>query len=324
MRKMWIMIPLMISCMMLSAYDNRNTDKKGNGGAEEIAFSLDEEESIRNSNLARFGYLTATDDGRIYYTQLDKNAIYVAKGDGSGQKQICDEAGMCLQVEGDYLYYRSCQGGIRRIHTESYEVETLIEENTGEFIIEDGLIYINAPGGFTVYSLDGIKQEVLFDDYEPVLINSSGEAFWFMRVSGEDISVFLEGYLMMYHMEKEEVCTIAENVRFPLLSGSYLCYVDTNTWSRRILDTGTGEQVDLGIYAESAVGNGKDLYFVNNRAIMHWDGERLALFQELEKNAGITSYLYLSKEYLYLCQLHGKYGMNWSCYDLESGESKEF
>ena len=78
MRKMWIMIPLMISCMMLSAYDNRNTDKKGNGGTEEIAFSLDEEESIRNSNLARFGYLTATDDGRIYNTQLDKNAIYVA------------------------------------------------------------------------------------------------------------------------------------------------------------------------------------------------------------------------------------------------------
>lgn len=324
MKKIWIMLTLMMCCMILSAFDSRSTDKQGNVDLEEISFSLNEEESIQNSNLARFGYLTATGDGRIYYTQLDENAIYVANGDGSGQKQICDEAGMCLQVEGDYLYYRSYQGGIRRIHTESFKVETLIEENTGEFIIENGLIYINAPEGFTVYSLDGTKQEVLFDEYEPVLINSSGENVWFMRSSSDDISVFLEGYLMIYNLENKELHTFAENVRFPMLSGSYLSYVDTNTWSRRILDTSTGEQIDLGIYAESAVGNGKDLYFVNNRAIMHWDGERLVVFQELEKNAGITSYLYLSEEHLYLCQLCGEYEMNWSCYDLESGERKDF
>lgn len=324
MKKTWIMIPLMVCCMMLSAYDNQNTDKQENTGSEEISFSLNEEESIRNSNLARFGYLTVTEDGRIYYTKLAENAIYVANGDGSGQKQICDEAGMCLQVEGDYLYYRSERGGIRRIHTQSFKVETLIEENTGEFIIKDGIIYVNAPEGFTAYSLDGIKQQVLFDEYEPVLINSSEGSFWFMRSSSKDVTVFLEGYLMTYDPADGEVCTVAENVRFPLLSGTYLSYVDTNTWSRVILDTSTGEQTDLGVFAESAVGSGKDLYFVNNYVILHWDGERLEVFDELEDGQNTASYLYLSEEYLYLCRLHGECGMDWSCYHLESGEKKNF
>ncbi len=297
------------------------------GELSQLSFSINETDSIRNSNLVRFGYLTQAESGRIYYVEFEENAIYAANSDGSEKNLICDDIGTCLQVEGEYLYYKSEQGGIRRVHTENLLIENLVEENTGEFIIKDGRIYVNAPDGFSVYNLDGTGKEVLFEGYEPVMINSAGEDFLFIRTSGTDISMYMKGYLVDYNLSSGELYTVAEKIWYPVVAGSYLSYMDADMGFRQIYNTATGEIADLQIYAESAVSNGTDFYCVDNRAdhvcITHWNGESTEIFDEFTIERTENDYLYLSADYLYLLQQYVQDGVtysDWSCYNLETGE----
>lgn len=295
-------------------------------GLDALHISLSEEASISNSNLARFGYLAAT-DGRIFFAELEENRIYAADYDGNGRTVVCEEAGTCLQVEGEYLYYRSEQGGIRRVHTENLQTENLVEENVGEFVIKDGKMYVNALDGFSVYNLDGTGKEVLFEGYEPVMINSAGEDFLFIRTTGTDVSMYLKGYLVDYNLSSGELYTVAEKIWYPVLAGSYLSYMDTDTGFRQIYNTATGETTDLQIYAESAVSNGTDFYCVDKRAehvyITRWNSESAEIFDEFTIDRTENDYLYLSSNYLYLLQQYVQDGVtcsDWSYYNLETGE----
>jgi hypothetical protein len=53
------------------------------------------------------GGLLALDDGWIYYNSVyDNFGLYKIKLDGSGKTKLCDDYAWCINVVGDWLYYR--------------------------------------------------------------------------------------------------------------------------------------------------------------------------------------------------------------------------
>ncbi len=303
-------------------------DADQNAGLSSLSFALDKNQSIRNSNLTHFGYLTQAGDGRIYYVKYEEQAIYGANSDGSDPHPICNDTGMYLQEDNGYLYYKSDRGGIIRVKLDDLSMETVIEENTGEFLILNDLLYVNGPDGFAAYQPDGTGKQVLFEGYDPVILNVVGDEILFIRTDSEDISVYMQGGLFSYNTASGELCGIERNIWNPLAAGNTLSYIDGTAGTRMVYHTQTGEYTDLQMYAEPAVSDGTGMYCIKSSddhscRIIYWNETETEIFAEVTVDRVENEYLYLSDGYLYLLQQYVQDDVTyfaWSCYSLLTGE----
>lgn len=107
-----------------------------------------------------------------------------------------------------------------------------------------------------------------------------------------------------------------ESTAWFVAAGDWLSYFDMKTNSRHVLNRVTGEDTDMGIYAQYVACDGTALYYQDNKdsQIYCWNGQEATALVTAE---GTAQYFYLTPTHLYWMQSNN----TWWYYDLESGKS---
>ncbi len=295
----------------------------------ELTCYADESVSLRNSNLLNYGYVTYDEEGHIYFTDANRGigGIYVSDYNGENKRQLSEDTGIALQVEGDWLYYKQEGSGIKRIHIETGEAGTVWEGACGEFIVAGGKIYISAPEGFCVIEPDGSNKEILREQNPSMVSYVEGDGFWLGNaINDTDASWFWKGYLMGYDEESDKLFLVDQGSMYPLLAGNWLSVLDVETISRQVWNLETEEMFDLKAYAHRAVSDGNYLYYADKKdsfvTIYRWNGEVTEEIWQVEAVA--MEYMYLTPDALYCLPTvvaDNKQVQQLWYYDLETGET---
>ena len=121
---------------------------------KDLQIYTDEAMSRENSNRLNWGYLTADEEGKIYYMDFTEGAVFCASPEGENKEVFYEGTGRSLQVSGEYLYLKNDNAGLVRIRLDSGEVEPVWVEACGNFIILQDVIYISTPDGLVKAQLD--------------------------------------------------------------------------------------------------------------------------------------------------------------------------
>lgn len=213
--------------------------------------------SRENSNRLNWGYLTADEEGKIYYMDFTEGAVFCASPEGENKEVFYEGTGRSLQVSGEYLYLKNDNAGLVRIRLDSGEVEPVWVEACGDFIILQDAIYISTPDGLVRAQSDGSESEIIRSEETDVTSLTGGEGTFLLynAIKGEDIAFYFEGHLLCWYGGKEYY--VEEKAIYPLLAGNWLSVHDLRTASRHVWDMKTGTDTDLGAYAQQAVSDGK-------------------------------------------------------------------
>lgn len=298
----------------------------------ELTCFTDEETSLRNSNLQNAGYLTYDEADSIYFVDMNIGGIFVSDWNGKNRRQLSQDAATALQVEGEWLYYTTAEG-IKRIHMQSGEAEVIYDGTYGEFMLSGEKVYINGvinnQGGFYVMEPDGSNITLVRENDPQMVSYVVGDGFWLGTIAHEnDISRFLEGHLFGFDEAENRLFYINSDSWYPLLAGNWLSTFDLNTASRHVWNLETDEEVDLEVYAQKAVSDGKNLYYVDSNEIgayiYRWNGSKSEMIWQMDGvSTSSGDYLYLTPEALYYLpkvKVDKKYVHQLWYYDLETGE----
>lgn len=224
---------------------------------KDLQIYTDEAMSRENSNRLNWGYLTADEEGKIYYMDFTEGAVFCASPEGENKEVFYEGTGRSLQVSGEYLYLKNDNAGLVRIRLDSGEVEPVWVEACGNFIILQDVIYISTPDGLVKAQLDGSESEIIRAEETDVTSLTGGEGTFLMynAIKGEDIAFYFEGHLLCRYEGKEYY--VEEKAIYPLLAGNWLSVHDIRTSTRHVWDMETGTDTDLGAYAQQAVSDGK-------------------------------------------------------------------
>jgi len=244
---------------------------------------VDKEDSIRNSNLMNYGYVTYDEEGNLYYVDQNTHEICVSDYNGENKRVICqtnDKFTSMLQLSGEWMYYNTGHTAIMRVHIETGEIEQVAEEHSGPFFIKDEKIYLSW-NGLSVMDLDG-KNEVVIDDtflYSDFPTYSTEYGISYIA----DFKLRWKGYLLVFDGESTKV--LKQRGIFPLLAGNYLCMSDAGnardlSTKFRVWNLKTNREYELGLYADqTVVSDGETIYFsrdgYNNQSGRMWNGEEL-------------------------------------------------
>ncbi len=287
----------------------------------------DEKTSLRNSNLLNEGYVTYDDAGNIYFVDMNIGGVFASDKDGKNRRQLSQDTARSLQVEDDWLYYLQ-EAGIKRINIKTGEDELVYEGACGEFEIVDGKLYVSASGRFYVMEPNGSGRKLLREQ-KPLLVSySAGKEFWLGTVAHDtEVSWFMEGYLFGYDVTKDALYYVEKGCWYPLLAGNWMSTFDLDTATRCVRNLETGEETDLGVYAQKAVSNGKQLYYVErygtNTHIYCWNGTKEEKIMEIA-GGNPLDFLYLTPHKLYCLakvRVDMKTVYQLLYYDLETGET---
>ena len=185
---------------------------------------VDKEDSIRNSNLMNYGYVTYDEEGNLYYVDQNTHEICVSDYNGENKRVICqtnDKFTSMLQLSGEWLYYNTEHTAIMRVHIETGEIEQVAEEHSGPFFIKNEKIHLSW-NGLSVMDLDG-KNEVVIDDtflYSDFPTYST--EYGISHIA--NFKLRWKGYLLVFDGESTKV--LKQRGIFPLLAGNYLCMSD--------------------------------------------------------------------------------------------------
>ena len=249
----------------------------------ELNAFVDQEHSIRNSNLLNYGYVTYDKDGNFYYIDQNTDEIYVSDYNGENKRLICQTNGDIfgwMQVAGEWLYYNTSKTAIMRVHIETGEVETVMEEFSGDFIIEGDKIYTGLHGLF-VTDLDGKNTEAVDDTLQYCYLPTYSNGYGISNIA--NLKLMWKGYLLVFDGESTKV--LKQRGVYPLLAGNYLCMSDAGnvrdlTTKFRVWNLKTNREYELGNYADqTVVSDGETIYFsrdgYNNQSGRTWNGEEL-------------------------------------------------
>ncbi len=303
----------------------------------ELTCYADEATSIRNSNLLNYGCLTYDGEGNIYYVERNSGGIYVSKEKGEDSRLIYEDKDVFgwLQLCGDWLYYSTKNTVVKRIHLVTGEVEQVLEERSGQFIIEDGKLYSDR--GY-VYDLDGKNKETLPKFAEAGLFYPSrGNNFWICSALGK-YKKYYQSYLIQYDGQNMKV--LNQRGGFPLLAGTYLSTIHPETNLRRVWNLETKEEFNFNAWTDqTVVSDGTDFYYKETKVfdstleegeiwpgldtcIYHWDGEKTEAIWMIKSDNLYE--MYLTPTVLYCMpqmKIDGKGGYHLVYYDLETGET---
>ncbi|MBD5536286.1 MAG: DUF5050 domain-containing protein [Lachnospiraceae bacterium] len=297
----------------------------------DLQIYTDEAMSRENSNHLNWGYLTADEEGKIYYVDFAEGVVFCSDKEGENKEIFYEGTGKSLRVSGEYLYLKNDNAGLVRIRLDSGEVEPVWVEACGDFIILQDVIYISTPDGLVKAQLDGSESEIVRAEETDVTSLTGGEGTFLMynAIKGEDISFYFEGHLLCWHEGKEYY--VEEKVIYPLLAGNWLSVQDIRTSTRHVWDMETGTDTDLGAYAQQAVSDGTKVYFANewaeNFQVLVWDGtETKELFSVEREGQELTTatnfYMYLTEEYLYwIARIGFEPECRWGYYRLADGQT---
>lgn len=132
----------------------------------DIESYVNKEDSIRNSNLLNYGFLTYDSEGNIYYVNENDSKIYRSDGRGGNKQLICENVNAWgwLQLKGEWLYYLGHDTSINRVNIISGEDEQLFGARSGAFTIDGEKLYFeDGKNGFVAVDLDGQNKEVVFN-----------------------------------------------------------------------------------------------------------------------------------------------------------------
>ncbi len=298
----------------------------------ELTCYADEETSLLNSNLLlNYGHLTYDEKGQIYFTDMNEGGIYVCDGNGENKRLLSEDNAGGLQIAGEWLYYNCFEGILKRIHCDTGVVEIIRNEPCGEFVVWKDRLYTNGPEGFCVAEPDGSNKEILRDQELPMIPQQiAGENFWIGNAAnGADGEWFMKGYLLGYDEVQDKKYFLSEGANFPLLAGNWLSVFDNATGTRRVWDLENDIDIDLGVWDQRSVSDGKTLYYNSNHGtcsiFYRLIGENAEELFRIETEASYMAveYKYLSPKALYWLQkslVNGAEIWELCYYNIETGE----
>lgn len=319
--------------------EDLNQQEPENGGMDslekinwkDLQIYTDEAASMENSNRLNWGYLTADEEGKIYYMDFAEGAVFCSSPEGKGKEIFYEGIGKYLQAAGEYLYLKNDNAGLDRIRLDSGEVETVWADRCGVYIILYDKLYISTPDGLVRAQLDGSESEIIRAEETGVtsLTGGDGTFLLYNAIKGEDVAFYFEGHLLCWHEGKEYY--VEEKVIYPLLAGNWLSVQDIRTSTRHVWDMETGTDTDMGAYAQLAVSDGTKIYYADERSenfqVFVWDGaETKELFSVEKEGEELTTptnfYMYLTEEYLYwIAQIGFEPECRWGYYRLADGQT---
>ncbi len=270
---------------------------------KELECYADEKNSLRNSNLLNGGYLTYDEVGNIYFVDGNNGGIYVSEQDGKNKRQISAQSAKALQLENDWLYC-TVEEGLKRIHILTGEEQFIYDGKHGEAILAKEKIYLDSPEGFISMDLDGNNKAILRNAPPSLASYTAGGDFWLgTAYDGENVKYYVEGHLYAYDEENDKVMYIEDGCWYPLLAGNWLSTFGSKTGTRYVWNLTTDEIVDLNIYAQKAVSDGKELYYVRVGngfvGLYCWDGSEAEEIWRME-GANVCDEIYLTPENVYI------------------------
>ncbi|MCM1192812.1 MAG: DUF5050 domain-containing protein [Butyrivibrio sp.] len=278
---------------------------------------IPEEEARLNSAKENLGYLTWSGNGEtVYYSDLSADKIYACKAEGEEKTCLYESAGLYLQVKDGWLYAWINDGKkIVRIHCETGESEDVFTEPCGEFFFLKDKLYLNTPEGLCIYNEEDGGRTYCGSEFEVTNIQLCQDIILANVINDEDVTFFTKGYLLGYDTAEEQYFLVKKNALWPVAAGDWLSFFDMETRTRHVLDRVTGEEEDMGVYAQYVACDGAKLYYQDGDGQIYcWDGQTSAALLSAE---GSVQYIYLTPAYLYWMQTDN----TWWYYDLESGKS---
>jgi len=292
----------------------------------ELALFAGKEASLANSNvLHNRGYLTYDEAGTIYFTDRNIGGIYVSDRYGKHRWQLTSDSGQNLQMNGEWLYYRSTSTGkVMRIHPETKVAEVVWELPCEAFLFWKSQLYINGFDGFYVTEPDG-SNPILLHKQELMLshLQVSENGLWLgVAYNEDDYAFMLDGHVLIYDETKNDRCYIKEGIREPLLAGNLLCF---GSGKQKIWNIESDTVVELEQQDDFCVSDGTYLYACTGRdekkTMYRFDGTNKTELFCMETD------LYLGTKYLTSSMLYwtlDSAGEDWLYelwyYDLETGE----
>lgn len=294
---------------------------------------VNREDSIRNSNLLNYGWLTYDAEGNIYYSKEYEAGIYRCTSKGENKYLVSEVQGDCLQIKEDWLYYRNkTDKSIYRISITTGVLEQIFESACVEFIVGAEEITVDALEKVYSIGLDGENKKMLSAPSEINLFTfTSSDNFWLTNAAAGTTDIYNKGYLFKFDGKNVEV--LKERGNFPLLAGNYLSVVDPVTLKRHIWNLDTNIDVDLGIRTEKAMVSDGNKFFYAGPGDLHdehyvtsiycWNGIKSEEILAVEGAVSIY-HLFLTPEKLYYLP-HVKEGLRtvsqlWY-YDFATGET---
>lgn len=279
--------------------------------------SISAEEAMRNSAKENFEYLTWSGNGEIiYYSDLSANKIYACTADGEEKNCLYENAGVYMQVRDGWLYAKiSAENKNVRINCETGESEDVFAEPCGEHFFLQNQLYFNTEQGFCALNEEDGSRTYYENEFEMVNVQVCQNIILGTAVKGIDTSFFLKGYLLGYDISEAQCFLVKEKALWFVAAGDWLSYFDSETRSRHVLNMATGEDTDLGVYAQYIASDGTKLYYQGkDNQIFCWDGQEAAALAAVEDEA---QHFFLTPTHLYWMRADN----SWGYYDLERGKS---
>ncbi len=277
----------------------------------DMGLYADKEQSMYNSDLLNFGYLTTDEEGNVYFFDEAQQAIFMCGPEGENKELLYEGIGGSLHVSNGYLYFvlysvegdfaAFCSDSIVRIDVNTKEAEVLYENPHGEILIIQDILYSSDYGLISMKLEEPDGEFTRLSEIGCVYLNTDGRYLLY----NESSLVNKRGYLLAWDIETGTNYFVESKIAFPLLTGSWFSYLDFSTSTRHVLDLETGTDIDLGYSIQHAVGDGNKLYWANQTTgsfqIMLWDGEEVQEFLTVEGKEGVYGdvFLYLTEDYLY-------------------------
>lgn len=247
--------------------------------------------------------------------QLNASGVCARICSGFAASQRRSGAGNYLQERDGCLYYTALDedGVIMRLNIATGEKTVVMDEPHGEFILTNEGMLINAESGVLLLNYDGREQrriEAMSDkEWSPALFTASEELLIFNAVQEADINYYLEGYLLCYDKNREEVSYLGQVMMRPLLAGDYLLAVKGESFkeaSLHVMDMAAGTDTDLGVWPyDGFVSDGYTVYYTRGGMLCRFrDGKSEELMNLNDQESELMGqapnrYLYLAGDYLY-------------------------
>lgn len=272
---------------------------------------------IANSNHSNLGFLCEAPDGTIYYTKGD-GVLYHSNPDGSNQKKIMEVSANNLQFQGNTLYFWDmiyCTPYYYKLDTG--ETGAVLNHTTGDFIVNESILYYASYGGFFAYDLETKTDTLLADtrDCLPIWMTKSDDIITFTLVN-ESQSLLSDTLLFAYSLKEKKLYYLGSNMWMPLLAENKVIYQDQNDAVLKSLDLDNGQIKEFSFHTCNPSINNNTMYYIESD-LMKFDfaSGSSSLCLPLDFSREDIFYIYQSKGYVYVFTTEAIY-----CYNKSSGK----
>lgn len=134
--------------------------------------------------------LTLKEDWLYFIDETDQK-LYKCFKDGSGLTKIMDEKITTFTLEGDFIWYCTANGNLKRCALRYMKQDTILNKpGVGLMVIRNKVVFANKDIGYKLCIYDSVNQTLnQYDDIEPGSINSDGE-YIYCSNRNDDLSMY--------------------------------------------------------------------------------------------------------------------------------------